>query len=148
MSKLHLLKFEITKFQTFWDSFESVVHLNPNLSLIDMFNYLKALIQGPAASTVLRLTLTEANYSAVVELLKGTIWEETTSNLCRHGEELLKLPSHTDDKAVQTRSIYDQVSVNIRGLEASGVEHRQYGSLLIPITMTKLPPNIRLQMAH
>ena len=72
LPKLHLAKFsgDISKFQMFWDSFESAVHLNPELSSIDRFNYLKALVEGPAASTILGLTLTEANYSAAVALLK------------------------------------------------------------------------------
>ena len=41
LPKLHLPKFagNITKFQTFWDSFESAVHMNPDLSSIDKFNY-------------------------------------------------------------------------------------------------------------
>ena len=72
LPKLHLPKFtgDITKFQTFWDSFESAIHVNTDLSSIDKFNYLKALVERPAASTILGLMLTEANYSAAVELLK------------------------------------------------------------------------------
>ena len=35
----------------------------------------------------------------------------------------------------------------VRGLEALGVKSEQYGSLLIPVTMAKLPTNIRLQIA-
>ena len=37
LPKLHLPKFSgnITKFQTFWDSFESAIHVNPDLSSID-----------------------------------------------------------------------------------------------------------------
>jgi len=69
LPKLHLPKFS-GKFQTFWDSFESAVHNNSGLLSINKFNYLKALLKGPTASTVLGLTLTEANYSTPVELLK------------------------------------------------------------------------------
>ena len=64
------IRSDITKFQMFWDSFESAVHVNTDLSSIDKFNYLKALVEGPAASAKLGLTLTEVNYSAGVELLK------------------------------------------------------------------------------
>ena len=63
-------------------------------------------------------------------------------------EELLKLPACTGDKAVQIHSVYDKVSVNVRSLEALGVEPEQYGSLLIPVIMAKLPTNIRLQIAR
>ena len=42
LPKLHLPKFsgDITKFRTFWDSYKSAVHRNPELSPIDKFNYL------------------------------------------------------------------------------------------------------------
>ena len=37
---------------TFWDSFQAAIHLNPNLSGVQKFNYLKAQLQGDAARTV------------------------------------------------------------------------------------------------
>ena len=63
-------------------------------------------------------------------------------------EELLKLPVCTGDKAIQIYTVYDKVSVNLRGLEALGVEPEWYGSLLIPVIMAKLPTNICLQIAR
>jgi len=38
--------------------------------VIDKFNYLKGLVEGPAGSTIQGLTLSEANYTAALELLK------------------------------------------------------------------------------
>ena len=52
---------------------------------------------------------------------------------------------------VQTSSIsslYDKLSVNIRGLEALSVKADQYGTLLIPILTAKLPPEIRVHVAR
>ena len=43
---------DVTKFCSFWESFESSVDCNPNLSTIDKFNYLKALLEGSAARSV------------------------------------------------------------------------------------------------
>ena len=37
---------------TFWDSFQAAIHLNPNLSGIQKFNYLKVQLQGDAARTI------------------------------------------------------------------------------------------------
>ena len=46
LPKLQLPKFtgDITKFKIFWDSFNSAIHMNTELSPIDKFNYLKALL--------------------------------------------------------------------------------------------------------
>ena len=46
----------------FWESFESAVHNNPNLSAVDNFNYLKSLLMGTANNVVAGLALTSANY--------------------------------------------------------------------------------------
>ena len=36
--------------------------------------------------------------------------------------------------------------MNVRGLEAVGVKAEQYGSLLIPVIMSKLPEEVRIQL--
>ena len=54
---------------TFWDSFRSAVHENPELNNIDKFNYLKSLLSGSAAATIAGLPLTSDNYGAAIELL-------------------------------------------------------------------------------
>ena len=63
-------------------------------------------------------------------------------------DELLKLSPCTGEKPAQLRFVYDKVSVNVRGLEALGVKPDQYGSLLIPVIMSKLPADVRLQIAR
>ena len=63
-------------------------------------------------------------------------------------DNLLKLPVCDGDKILQLRLIYDKILVNVRGLEAFGVDAEQYGSFLIPIIMAKLPAIVRLQVAR
>ena len=52
MNELPKFNGDVTKFCSFWESFESSVDRNPNLSTIDKFNYLKALLEGSAAHSV------------------------------------------------------------------------------------------------
>ena len=63
-------------------------------------------------------------------------------------DELLKISTCPTDKPYQLRYLYDKLNVNIRGLEALGVKASQYESLLIPIIMAKLPPEIRVHVAQ
>ena len=51
LPKLVLPKFngEITKFKSFWDSFDNVVNKNADLSSVGKFNYLHAFLEGQAA---------------------------------------------------------------------------------------------------
>ncbi|PFX25804.1 hypothetical protein AWC38_SpisGene9561 [Stylophora pistillata] len=54
----------------------------------------------------------------------------------------------TSVKATRLRLVYDKFSINIRGLESLGVSSHQYGSLMIPVIMSKLPHEIRIQVAR
>ena len=149
LPRITLPKFggEITEFRGFWDRFESAVHNNPSLSTVDKFTYLHALLEGTAARSIQGLALTDANYSAATEILKSR-FANTQQIISAHMDDLLKLPVCHGDKMPQLRLIYDKIWVNVRGLEALGVDAERYGSLLIPIIMAKLPPDIRLQVAR
>jgi hypothetical protein len=43
---------------------------------------------------------------------------------------------------------YDKISVHVRALAALGVSSEQYGRMLIPIIMSKLPSDICLEIAR
>jgi len=72
LPKITLPRFsgEITKFCVFWDSFESAVDKNPNLSAVNKFNYLNVLLEGNAAQSIQGLSLSEVNYTVAIEILK------------------------------------------------------------------------------
>ena len=87
MPKLIIPKFngEATKFRSFWDSFDSAIHKNNTLSAVDRFNYLHALLEGPAAKSIQGLALSDANYAAAIAILKDRFWEDTTDHFSPHG---------------------------------------------------------------
>ena len=72
LPKLDLPSFtgDILTWQTFWESFETTVHLNPSLTNIQKFSYLKSQIHHEAAQCISGLSLTNANYEQAVILLK------------------------------------------------------------------------------
>ena len=149
LPKLTLPKFkgEVTRFRSFWDSFNSAIHNNPDISAIDKFNYLRELLEGPAARAIQGLALSAANYETAVEILQ-TRFGKTQQIISAHMDDLLKLPVCTKDTSSQLRLIYDQVFANVRGLESLGINATQYGSFLIPVIMSKLPAEVRLQIAR
>ena len=63
-------------------------------------------------------------------------------------DEILKIPVGVNENTAQLRLVYDMISINIRGLDSSGVSSGYYGSLLIPVIMSKLPTKIRVQVAR
>ena len=149
LPKLVLPKFkgDVTKWTGFWESFDSAVNQNRDISKVDKFNNLHSLLEGTAASVIQGLTLSEANYDTAIELLKGRFGKPQTI-ICAHMDELLKVPACTNDRSASLRSVYDRINVHIRGLSTLGIKSEQYGSLLIPVIMTKLPDNIQLRIAR
>ena len=114
------------------------MHKNPSISKVDKFNYLNSLLEGAARRAVQGLTLTEANYEH----------GRPQQIISAHMDELIKLqPSH-NDRPASLRYIYDRISVHVRGLASLGISTEQYGSLLIPVVMSKLPNEIRLEVAR
>ena len=68
--------------------------------------------------------------------------------ISKHMDKILKIPVCVNENTAQLRLVYDKISINIRGLDSLGVSSSQYGSLLIPVIMSKLPPEIRMQVAR
>ena len=149
LPKIELLKFsgDVTKFCSFWESFESSVHQNPGLSTIDKFNYLRALLDGAAAHSVQGLALTEGNYGAAIDVLKEQ-FGKLQHIIAGHMKDFMKIPNCTSYKPSQLRSMHDKIYANVRGLEALGIGAEQYGSFLIPIVMDRLPADVCLQIAR
>ena len=60
LPKIELPKFngDISKWQTFWDQFESAVHNQVNLSDVDKFSYLRSLLNASASECISGLALT------------------------------------------------------------------------------------------
>ena len=71
LSELTIRKFDgdITTRKSFWDTYESVVHNNEELSDINKFTYLRSLL-GHCTKNAIGLALTSANYGEAVAILQ------------------------------------------------------------------------------
>ena len=94
------------------------------------------------------MSFTEGNYKIAVDLLQERFAQKQII-VNAHMEALLKLNSVSamaDIKKI--RQIHDQVEIHVRGLQAQGVDSVQYGTLLIPIMMAKIPEDLRLILSR
>ncbi len=141
------LKGQVTKWGSFWDSYSSAIHDNSEISKIDKFNYLNSLLEGAALRAIQGLTLTGANYGSAIEILKDR-FGKPQQIITAHMDEILKIPACTGDRLSSLRFVYDSLSVHVRGLQPLGISPDEYGSLLVPTIMAKLPKDIRLEVAR
>ena len=90
------------------------------------------------------LQLTSANYDVALEVLKERFAQKQII-INSHMESLLKLKpvnAMSDIRGIQ--AVLDRVEIRVRGLQYLGVDSAQYGALLIPIFMEKLPDEMKL----
>ena len=147
LPKLTLPKFDgdLLQWHPFWDSFDSSIHSNINLTDEHTFGYLKAQLEGTAAMAVQGFALTNANYMRAVDLLRERYGQQ--SKIIHATMHLLTLqpPNST---VSSLRFFYDRMETYIRGLESLGQNQDMYGSLLVPVVLDKLPADIRKNLAE
>jgi len=154
LARTHLPKLTIAKFRgevinwtSFWDAYKSAIHDNVDMSKVDKFNYLNSLLEGVALRTIKGLSLTADNYDSAVELLQRR-FGNPQQIVAAHYEEIFKLPACSNERASSLRYLYDKVTVHTRGLSSSEVDEQQYGSVLIPVLMSRLPTDVRIRVAR
>ena len=145
LPKLVLKKFggDPTDWTTFWDSFESAVHMNPDLTGMDKFNYLHSLLERTAAEAISGLKVTAANYEEAISILKKRFGNKQQI-INKHMDALLSLEPATSPSLKSLRQFFDRVESHVRGLHALEVPSSSYGGLLSSVLMNKLPPDVRL----
>ena len=145
LPKLHLSSYngDPKKWQEWWDSFE-IVHSARNLSKANKFRHLKTLLEGRAAAAISGIQTTEANYDTAVEVLKERFAQKQVI-INSHMEALMNLPNvHSVRDVANLRRLVDDIDINVRSLKSLGLELKEYGALLNPLVMGKLPEEIRL----
>ena len=147
---LELPKFDgdISKWETFWDSFRSTVDENETLSDVDKFSYLKSFLSKSAADALEGYAVTSANYSEAVTTLKRRFGNKQAI-ISRHMDLLLRIEPVTSDRNLRAlRRVFDKMECQVRSLKSLGVESSAYGSLLSSILMNKLPEELRLAVSR
>jgi hypothetical protein len=135
---------KLTNWTSFWDSYKSAIHDNPELSNIDKFNYLKSLLGPGAIEAIAGLALTADNYSAAIDILKKRFGNKQQI-ISKHMEQLLQVDAVTSQYDLKgLRHLYDVVESNVCSLKALGVNSESYGTLLSSVFVTKLPNELRL----
>ena len=148
LPKLSIANFDgtIIKWQTFYDTFNSVIHTDPHLDDIKKFQYLQAQLTGEVQCTIAGLTLTSANYQNAMDLLQKR-YGQPHKLISAHMRGLWELP-HPSHELSSLRNFYDTLESQIRGLQALGKSENSYGDLLVPVILEKIPASMKVQITR
>jgi len=109
---------DLTKWEAFWSTFESSIHLNLTLSAVDKFTYLNSLLEGPAMRAVAGLKLSATNYTVAIDTLKKRFGNKRQI-ISRHMDTLLELESVSSANNIKDlRCFHDQVEFQVRSLKS------------------------------
>ena len=149
LPKINLPRFngDVTRFQSFWQSFKCSIDENESISDVHKMNYLMSLLEGPAYKALQGFEVTDGNYSHAKETLEKRFGNQQTI-IGTHMKALLNIEGHKNMKTDELRELYDNFNVHIRGLEALGISSDKYGCLLIPVILKSMPEDINLIVAR
>ena len=123
---------DVLKWQTFYESFTTVIHNKPNISNVQKLDYLVGYLEEQAkkrVETVERFNITNKNYQKPLDLL-GERFDNTQVIITSHMSELLKVKYV---KSNNLQQLHDTLEVHVRLLLSLNVDSQSYGTLLSPI---------------
>ena len=133
--------------KSFEETFEATVHRRTDLTNTEKIKYLRSLLDKTASQVIEGFLLTAENYTAAWRLLNGRFVNEQII-ISNHMNKILKISPVYSSNVRSLRELYDNVESNVRTLENLGVSYEQFGSLLIPIILEKLPNMIKLKISR
>lgn len=152
LPRLELPKYsgELTEWQSFWDRFEALVDQS-ELPDISKFSYLQSVLQGEARSVIQGLALSSANYKVACDLLKKRFGRPERI-IFAHVQGLLNVSLTPRAKGANPCDslwkLQDQLLCHVRSLEGLGIKGDQYGVVLTPVILSRLPQDIRLEWSR
>ena len=146
LPKLELPKFDgdVLQWETFRQSFQCAVGQSTELSLVQKLTYLRSLQVGEARRCVEGLPLKSENYDTTCNLLKHRFGRQELV-IFAHVQQLLSIGASAGGKL---QELVDRLLVQVRSLEALGITGQQYGVILTPLLLSRLPSEVRLEWAR
>ena len=148
LPKLELPKFSgnTLEWSSFFDTFRATIHEDTSLSNVQKFAYLRTLLTDEASRAIAGIDLTDANYPSAIELLSDRYGRKQII-VDAHMKGLWEISAPTND-FTSLQTFYDTLETHIRGLNTLGNNEENYGSLLVPMLLRKLPIALQRSLAR
>ena len=148
LPKLQLPVFsgDVTTWKSFWEQFKVVVD-DSDMPDVTKFSYLQSLVKGEARAAIQGLALTGANYKTACDILLQRFGRKERI-IFSHIQELLSIQVPRQPKVSILWKVFDSLQTHVRSLEALGISGEQYGVVLTPLILSRLPPELRMEWAR
>ena len=148
LPKLSLPKFsgDVLQWQSFWDQFTAVVD-SSDIPDISKFSYLRSLLEGEAKQSIQGLSLTSQHYQSARQILTDRFGRKERI-IFTHIQTLLNMPVMNKCSVSNLWKLNDDLQSHTRSLEALGICGTQYGVILTPLILSRLPQDVRLEWSR
>ena len=137
---------DIEQWTGFFEQFQAVVD-DSDLPDITKFTYLRSLVKGEAKAAIAGLALTAASYNIAIKILKERFGQPERIRFA-HVQALLNLDVTNHPSVEQLWALYNKLQIHIRSLETLKITGNQYGVVLTPLVLSRLPEDIRMEWAR
>ena len=148
LPKLSLPSFggDVLEWPSFWDQFVATVDAS-DLPVVSKFSYLLSLLKGEAKQAVQGLSMTSKHYDAACKILKDRYGRKERI-IFTHIQKLLNITIPAKCSVSVLWKLSDDLLAHTRSLEALGIDGDQYGVILTPLVLSRLPQDIRLEWSR
>ncbi|XP_076382766.1 uncharacterized protein LOC143260626 [Megalopta genalis] len=130
------------EWNSFRDTFDSLVHQNEDLPAVQKFHLLKNALRGEIASVITSLTASEENYIVAWELLQKRC-NKRRQIVYAHLKSLLELQDVKVDSPDRLRVLAEQAEVHVNALKALEQPVQHWSTFLVYLISNKLDRNTR-----
>ncbi|KFD47264.1 hypothetical protein M513_11864 [Trichuris suis] len=148
LPKWELPKFDgnVLEFTAFWDQFEAAVHSRDDVSDVTRFVYLRAALAGNALKATSRYSVTAANYTIVVQVLKNR-FSKPGVIVERHILALVQMEGCESESTHHLWKLHDTFVQHVRALAALKKDplkgQLSVADVLMTICKQQLPASVR-----
>lgn len=132
----------ITKWKTFYELFDQVIHQNTSLGNAAKMHFLKTYVKGEAARLINHLPATAENYDDAYKILIAR-YENTRVLLGKLLDTLLELPQLENESCKNLKNMHDGIFECLRAIENLNVQTENWDALITHILIKKLDNETR-----
>ena len=149
LPKLQLKGFsgDVQEWLPFWEQFQHNVDQRKDLADSTKFSYLRSVLSGDAERAIAGLSLTGASYRTAIDILQDRFGRESKI-IFTHVQALLGVAVPDRPSVEALWRVYGDLQQHIRSLDNMAITGDQYGVILTPLILSRLPASLRLEWAR
>ncbi|XP_075162888.1 uncharacterized protein LOC142235521 [Haematobia irritans] len=144
LPNLKLPKFDgkYLEYKNFINTFNNLVHKDPNIPVTEKFNHLLSCLSGEALSTIKAFQVTDENYQSALDRLKER-YDNDTLIFLENVTSMFEISKSSKPVPKQLRNIVDTISALYSSLKSLGSYEQICDAFIIHLAMSKVDPDTK-----